>query len=189
MTRLLGSLPAKPAAAATTTSHASTTRSIPDAVSAALAMTEKQSYNFIRIGGCNSCHSQDLPSAAAGYARSRGLPAPREIPQLPESMTSSPERLMDLSVVNAPGIAWQLVDFGMNGLPKTDYTDAAVHLIMAMQTPQGHWSTNEGRRPPMNSGDFQAAAVCIFAITHYTPAGSESAAAQAIQRAVACSST
>ena len=185
VTRLLDSLPAKPAAAATTTSHASTTRSIPDAVSAALAMTEKQSYNFIRIGGCNSCHSQDLPSAAAGYARSRGLPAPREIPQLPESMTSSPERLMDLSVVNAPGIAWQLVDFGMNGLPKTDYTDAAVHLILAMQTAQGHWSTNEGRRPPMNSGDFQAAAVCIFAITHYTPAGSESAAAQAIQRAVA----
>ena len=65
-------------------------------------MMEKQSYNFIRIGGCNSCHSQDLPSAAAGYARSRGLPAPLEIPQLPESMTSSPERLMDLSVIAAP---------------------------------------------------------------------------------------
>ena len=148
-------------------------------------MMEKQSYNFIRIGGCNSCHSQDLPSAAAGYVRSRGLPAPREIPQLPESMRSSPERLMDLGVINAAGIGWQLVDLGMNGLPKTAYTDAAVHVIMAMQTPQGHWSASESRRPPMNTGDFQAAAVCIFAIKHYTPAGSESAAAQAIQRAVA----
>ena len=40
-------------------------RSIPDAVEQALRMTQKQSYNFIRIGGCNSCHSQDLPSAVA----------------------------------------------------------------------------------------------------------------------------
>ena len=47
-----------------------------------MALLEKQSYNFIRIGGCNSCHSQDLPSAAAAFARGRGLRAPREIPQL-----------------------------------------------------------------------------------------------------------
>ena len=185
VTRLLGGLPPKSAAAAVAASHAPVARSVPDAVSAALGMMEKQSYNFIRIGGCNSCHSQDLPSAAAGYARSRGLPAPPEIPQLPESMRSSPERLMDLSVIAAPGVGWQLVDFGMNGLPKTAYTDAAVHVIMAMQTPEGHWSTNESLRPPMNVGDFQAAAVCIFAMKHYTPAGSEAVAVEAIQQAVA----
>ena len=185
VTRLLAGRTATPAAAATTRAHASAARSIPDAVSAALGMMEKQSYNFIRIGGCNSCHSQDLPSAAAGYVRSRGFLAPPEIPQLPESMRSSPERLMDLDVIAAAGLGWQLVDLGMNGLPKTAYTDAAVHVIMALQTPQGHWSGSESRRPPMSTGDFQAAAVCIFAITHYTPAGSESAAAHAIQRAVA----
>src|SRR5262249_44121793 len=89
-------------------------RSIPDAVERALSMTEKQSYNFIRIGGCNSCHSQDLPSAAAGFARSKGLRAPYEIPQLPQSMMPSPERLMDFGFVNPSGTAWELVDFGMN---------------------------------------------------------------------------
>jgi hypothetical protein len=70
-------------------------------------MAEKQSYTFIRTGGCNSCHSQDLPSAALGFVRSRGLPAPREIPQLPQSMMPTPERLMDLGIVSAPSTAWE----------------------------------------------------------------------------------
>src|SRR5205807_5716248 len=54
--------------------------------------------NFIRIAGCNSCHSQDLASAAAGFVKSRGLKAPAEIPQLPQSMMPSADRLMDLAV-------------------------------------------------------------------------------------------
>src|SRR5262249_25920577 len=84
--RLLGGVAPQPAAAMQAHASRSIVRSIPDAVESALNMAEKQSYNFIRIGGCNSCHSQELPSAAAGFARSRGLRAPREIPQLPQSM-------------------------------------------------------------------------------------------------------
>jgi hypothetical protein len=161
-------------------------RPISVAVFQALEMTAKQSYNFIRIGGCNSCHSQDLPSAAVGFARSRGLAAPREVPQLPQAMMPSPERLMDLSgVISAPSTAWELVDFGMNGVPKSPFTDAAARAILSLQSPNGSWSGNESRRPPMNAGDFQAAAVCIFALKHYTPAGMESRGADAISRAVA----
>ena len=96
VTRLLGGI--SPSQIAAMKSHAAsgagTARPIPEAVSAALEMTARQSYNFIRIAGCNSCHSQDLPSAAAGFVRSRGLPAPKEVPQLPPSMMPSPERLI-----------------------------------------------------------------------------------------------
>jgi ankyrin repeat protein len=139
------------------------------AIERALPLLEKQSHTFIRIGGCNSCHAQDLVSAATAIARDRGLPAPREIPQLPQSMMPSPERLMDLSIVAVSGVAWELFDFGMNKLPKTPYTDAAVRIIKATQTPAGNWSTNEGRRPPMNAGDFQAAALAIYALRQYGP--------------------
>ena len=66
-------------------------------------MIEKQSYNFIRIGGCNSCHSQDLASVAAAFARSRGFAAP-QIPQLPQSMMPAPERLIDFGFVAVSGI-------------------------------------------------------------------------------------
>ena len=140
--------------------------SIPDAVERALAMTEKQSYNFIRIGGCNSCHSQDLPSAAAAFARGRGLQAPARDPAVAASMMPSPERVMDLDFVGVASKAWELFDFGMNGVPKNAYTDAVVRVIKAMQTPEGHWPASESRRPPMSAGEFQTAALAIYAMKH-----------------------
>jgi ankyrin repeat protein len=161
------------------------TRSIPNAVERALTLLEKQSYNFIRIGGCNSCHSQDLPSAAAAFARTRGLKAPDAIPQLPASMMPTPERVMDLGIVAVTGTAWELFDLGMNGVPSNAYTDAVARLIKAMQTPQGHWSTNESRRPPMSAGEYQATALAIYALKQYTPAGEEASTTQALANAAA----
>ena len=69
--RLLGAGSSSPTASATAmvTSVDVSHRSIPDAVRNSLALLEKQSGTFIRIAGCNSCHSQDLASAAAGLAR------------------------------------------------------------------------------------------------------------------------
>lgn len=187
VTRLLGGLPRPTPQPTAVASHGSGmhARSIPDAVERALTLVEKQSFNFIRIGGCNSCHSQDLPSAAAAFARSRGLRAPREIPQLPQSMMPSPERLMDFGVVGVASTAWELFDFALNGVPMNAYTDAAVRVIKAMQTPQGNWSANESRRPPMNAGEYQAAALAIHALKQYAPAGDESNCQHAVARAVA----
>lgn len=137
------------------------------AIETALPLLEKQSHNFIRIGGCNSCHAQDLVSAAAAIARDKGIPAPSEIPQLPQSMMPSPERIMDLNVVVVSSVAWELFDFGMNKMPKTAYTDAVVRYIKAMQTAAGNWSTNESRRPPMASGDYQSTALSIYSLKQY----------------------
>jgi ankyrin repeat protein len=170
VTRLLGGTAAvrmRPEMAAS--HHASRPASPAKAVENAMVLLEKQSHNFIRIGGCNSCHSQDLPSAAAAIARDKGIPAPLQIPQLPSSMTPSPERIMDLNAVSVTSIAWEMFDLGMNRAPKDAFTDAVVRYIKAMQSPGGQWSTNEGRRPPMNSGDFQAAALAIYSLKQYGP--------------------
>jgi len=161
-------------------------RPIAVAVSSALVLLEKQSHNFIRIGGCNSCHAQDLPSAAAAVARDRGLPAPKLIPQLPQHMqANSAERLMDLSVISVTGVAWELFDCGMNRIPRDYYTDAAVHLIKAMQTPQGHWQSTESRRPPMTSGAYQATALAVYALKAYGPPAERADTEKAIARAAA----
>jgi ankyrin repeat protein len=161
-------------------------RSIPQAVTPALALLEKQSYNFIRIGDCNSCHGQDLPSAANGLARDRGLPAPKLIPQLPQHMhVANAERLMDLNTFGVLSLAWELFDFGMNHVPGDQYTDAVVHYMKLMQTPQGNWSAFESRRPPMNTGQYQAAALAIFALQHYGRAEEKADTAKAIARAAA----
>lgn len=163
-------------------------RSIADAVRPALALLEKQSHTFIRVGGCNSCHAQDLPSAAAALARDRGLPAPQVIPQLPHHMeTDTAERLMDLNTIGVSGIglSWQLFDLGMNHVPRDTYTDAVVHYLKAMQTPAGNWNAFQSRRPPMNSGDSQAAALAIFAIKHYGRPEDKNENAKLIARAAA----
>jgi ankyrin repeat protein len=159
-------------------------RSPQKAIEIALPLLEKQSHNFIRIGGCNSCHAQDLVSAATGIARDRGIPAPAEIPQLPQSMMASPDRLMDLNIVGVTSVAWELFDFGMNKIPKSDYTDAVVRHIKAMQTPAGNWSTNESRRPPMAAGDFQAAALAIYSLKRYAQDSDKASADAVIAKAV-----
>ena len=161
-------------------------RTIAEAVAPALALLEKQSFNFIRIGGCNSCHGQDLPSAAAGLARDRGLPAPKFIPQLPQHMhVANEERLMDLNTFGVLSLAWELFDFGMNHVPADHYTDAVVHYHQLMQTPQGNWSAFESRRPPMNAGQYQAAALAIYALQHYGRAEEKADTAKVLARAAA----
>ena len=156
---------------------------LPTAVTKALGELEKQSFNFIRIAGCNSCHSQDLPIAAAAFARRRGIPAPRAIPKLPATMMASPERLMDLSIVALMGPLWDVFGMGMNEEPKNAHTDAAVRLIRSAQRPDGRWSAIESRRPPMASGDFMASALAAFALTRYAPEGDAESTEQAIERA------
>jgi ankyrin repeat protein len=163
-----------------------TERSIAAAIGPALALLEKQSHNFIRIGGCNSCHAQDLPSAAAAIARDRGLPAPKEIPQLPQSMhTLNPERIMDLAAVSVASMGWEMFDFGNNGVPRDEYTDAAVRYIKAMQTPSGNWDAFESRRPPMNAGVFQTTALAVYTLKTYGPPAEKADTEEALARAAA----
>ena len=182
VTRLLGGLPKgevtreTPVASHKVLAAVDTPR---EAIEKAMPLLEKQSHNFIRIGGCNSCHAQDLVSAAAGIARGNGLPVPSEIAQLPQSMMQPPERIMDLNVVGVTSVAWELFDFGMNRLPRTPYTDAVVRHLKMMQTSAGNWTTNESRRPPMAAGDFQAAALSIYSIRQYSQ-DTDSASTEAV---------
>jgi len=161
-------------------------KSIAAAVEPAFTLLEKQSHNFIRIGGCNSCHAQDLASAAAGVARDRGLPAPKEIPQLPQSMHAlNAERIMDLAVVALASLTWEMFDFGNNHVPQSEYSDAAVRYIKSMQTPEGNWAVNESRRPPMNSGVYQGTALAVYALRNYGPPAEQADTEKAIARAAA----
>jgi hypothetical protein len=159
-------------------------RSIPERVRNSLALLQKQSNIFIRTAGCNSCHSQSLPSAALGLARDHGLTSTKTFPQLPATMTPSTEQLMDF-VIGSPSIAWELFDAGMNHEPRTHRTDAIVRYLVALQTAEGGWRTPESRRPPMNSGPIQTAALAIYAMKNYAPEAEKLNCEKAIARSVA----
>src|SRR5262245_16820307 len=159
-------------------------RSILAAVRNSLVLLEKQSDKFIRTAGCNSCHSQSLPSAVTGLARDYGLTSMKKFPQLPATMTATAEQLMDFVIVS-PSIAWELFDAGMNHEPRTQVTDAIVRYLMASQTAEGGWRINESRRPPMNSGSIQTAALAIYAMKHYAPEAEKLSCEKSIARSVA----
>lgn len=159
---------------------------IGEAVEKGLALLEMQSHNFIRIAGCNSCHSQDLPSAAAGIARDRGLRAPKGIPQLSETINGeTAERIMDFVAAGAGSLGWEMFDRGMNHTPRDQYTDAVVNFTKALQTAEGYWKSADGRRPPMNSGDIQTTALAIFTLQHFSPPEGQAETKQIVARAAA----
>jgi hypothetical protein len=99
-------------------------------------------------------------------------------------LLGSPERLIDFEMPGPANVAWQLVDLGMNDVPKCAYTDAAVRAIKAMQRPQGNWAATAGSRAASMGGEFQATALAIYAIRHYTPAGHSASSEESVGRAV-----
>ncbi len=159
---------------------------IQEGISKGLALLETQSHNFIRIAGCNSCHSQDLPSAAAAIARDRGISAPKSIAQLSETMNGeTPERILDYVAAGVSSLGWEIFDREMNHVPHDLYTDSVVNFVKAMQTPEGNWRTVFGRRAPMNWGDYQTTATAIFTLQTSTPPEGRAETAQALARATA----
>lgn len=166
---------------------ASAARTISESVQQALGRLAEQSHNFIRIAGCNSCHSQDLPSAAVGIARTRGIAVPKEIPQLSEEMNGeTQERLMDLIAGSVGGMAWEMFDRSMNHVAPDAYSDAAVHYLKAMQSADGCWKNPEGRRPPMNAGDVQTTALAAYAVKTYASARDRAETDTVLKSAASC---
>lgn len=181
--KLLGAKPPTPPVA-TARKISYTSSSIPDVVSRSMGLLSRQSSAFIRISGCNSCHSQDLPSAAFGLAREMGLVKTGEYPQLPRRMQTPPDQKMDLTVVGPTSEAWELFNAGMNRKPADSFTDATARYILITQGADGGWSNAEGRRPPMNSGRFQSAALAIYSLKHYAPQSEIAASERAVMNAV-----
>lgn len=186
--RLLG-VPAeerKQGGVATLPPAAAKDRPISEAVELALGLLEKQSHVFIRTAGCNSCHAQDLPSAAAALARNRGLPAPKLIAQIPEAMNGeTPERFMDLIAPSVASLGWEMFDRAQNHAPPDQYSDATAFYLRSMQAPEGYWKGADGRRPPMNSGDLQTSALAILALKNFARPQDRAVTDAALARAAA----
>ena len=144
-------------------------RSPAEAVEAAIALLEMQSPNFIKRGGCNSCHNQNLPAAAAALARERGIRAPKTIAQIPlEALERSPERAMNHAVIGS-GILYELFGYAATRRPPDEYTDSLVHYLKRIQEKEGYWASGRGNRPPLTADDFITTALTVNALKVYSP--------------------
>lgn len=160
-------------------------RALPEAVAAAAAVVARQSPMFIKRGGCNSCHNQSLPAVALTLARERGMKAPDTFAELPDEMIErSADRTMDMAVIGVNSVAYEIFGHIGKRRPADEYTDALVHYLKAMQTPEGKWETT-GSRPPLTSDHFQTTAMVAYALREYSPAPEKADTAARLARAAA----
>ena len=160
-------------------------QSIPDAVKKALALLEKQSPQFVRKGGCNSCHNQYLPSAAVALARERNIPAPKELTQIPlELLERSAERVMNMAAFSPNSVGYEMFGFAATRRPADEYTDSLVHYLKLHQSPEGHWATT-GNRPPLTYDAYITTAMVIKALEHYSPPTEKADTKKRLARAAA----
>lgn len=139
------------------------------AVQKALVVLARQSPVFLRKSGCNSCHNQYVPAAALAIAKDRGIPAPPEIAELPLELAEKyPERAIDMTVAAIGSVGYELLDAAARRSPANAYTDAVVHYVKAMQTPEGYWQT-AGSRPPITSDDIITTAMAVNILRVYGP--------------------
>jgi hypothetical protein len=126
-----------------------------------------QSPTFVKTGGCNSCHNQTLPAAAVALANRRGIPAPKELTQLPlEVLERGPERSMIMDVIGPASVGFEMFGYSATLRPPDEYTDSLVHYLKSVQYPDGHWPAN-GNRPPLAFDDFIATAMGAKALADY----------------------
>jgi ankyrin repeat protein len=141
------------------------------AITAALDQLEKQSPTFVKRGGCNSCHNQNLPSAAIALARQRHIAAPKSFVKVSNEMREvSADRVMDFTTNAVNSAGYEMFDLGMNGTPRSEYTDALARYIVLMQTADGYWKT-PGNRPPLTYDNYITTAMAIYALKHYGEPG------------------
>lgn len=149
--------------------------SIRTAVQKAIGLLEKQSPQFIKNGGCNSCHAQFLPAAAQVLARQHGIPVGADLAQLPpEALEVTAERVYELSgTTGANSLGYQLFAEATTKRPADERIEAIVHYLKATQSADGRWQT-AGNRPPMTYDDFTTTAFTIFALRAYAPDSDQS---------------
>jgi len=144
-------------------------RSAAEAVEAAIALLEMQSPNFIKRGGCNSCHNQNLPAVAAAVARERGIKAPKTIAQIPlEALERSSERAMNHAVTGG-GVLYEFFGYAAPRRPPDEYTDSLIHYLKRIQEKEGYWASGRGTRPPLTADDFITTALTVNALKVYSP--------------------
>jgi hypothetical protein len=155
-----------------------------DAVQRGLGLLEQTSPQFIKRGGCNSCHNQFLPAAAQAIARERGIPVGKEFAQLSVEAREEPaDRIAELIATGgANSIGYQLFVDAALKRPADARSAALIHYLFATQETDGRWQTG-GNRPPMTYDDFNTTAMAIFALREYASPAQRAEARKRIDRA------
>src|SRR6185312_2823973 len=170
------------------TLHAGMARAVPP-----LQVTAIESKKFYLSQSdhqdCVSCHQQYLPLTAVSLARKQNVAIDREADKALIKLVSGGELPIienDWQALFHPDPAYSkgyaLLGFSAADLPASEFTDAWVHHLAAIQEADGHWCGNLPR-PPLQSGDIPAPALVINALQKYPLPGRKAEFAERVDRA------
>jgi len=152
----------------------------------ASSLISKQSFiNHSTKQDCTSCHQQHLPLAAIGAAKQLqaviDADAERQLVDMvgdPKFSEADWEALFHPDAVQTKG--YMLFGWAGNQQPASEFTDAIVHHLAAIQTESGRWLNNLPR-PPIESSDVGATALAIQALQKYPLRGRQAEFARRVE--------
>ena len=123
---------------------------------------------------CVSCHHQNMPAVAIGWARDRGIQVDaNSVDRMIERQIRSWEpRIgrayeMDRPVPVAPRfIGYGLIGFSALGYSRDEVTDAMVWYLAAIQQPEGYWIPGM-LRPPQGGAEIVATVLAMRSLQLY----------------------
>ncbi len=161
------------------------------AIAKSLRLLQHSSDVFLKERrSCVSCHHQNLPAVAVGWARDRGIQVDQASAQkMIDRQTRAWERFrerayqMDRPVPVVPRfLGYGLWSFSALGYPADEITEASVWYLAAMQHPDGHW-TSGMMRPPLGGADLVATTLAMRSLQLYPLPGRAKEFEQRVERA------
>ena len=163
---------------------------ITQAVQKSVDLLQLSSDTFLDVRrNCVSCHHQNLPGVAIGWARDRGFQVrqssvDRMIQRQVKSWQPRVDRAYQLDApfpVPPRFLGWGMWSFAELGYRPNELTRAVSWYLAATQQSDGRWVSGM-LRPPLGGNEILATALAMRALQFYPLAGRESETADRIGR-------
>ncbi len=145
------------------------------AVERSLPLLQRADVTFLRKSGCVSCHHNSLAAMTVASARKAGIPVDEKAARAQRKEIGGyieAWRELALQGMGIPGDS-NTVNYLLAGLAAEDYppdeaTDAMARYLKNDQMPDGRWRLIASR-PPLESSEFEVAAVAMRGLQVYAP--------------------
>jgi hypothetical protein len=141
-----------------------------------IGLLQSVNANFMKTGGCVSCHAQNLTSMAVQAARLNGV-------KVDETVSAGQAKSVGLSWsafeqpflqrMDSPGgtddVEYSLFQMVADGVVASRTTDAMIHNLAGRQREEGNWHNGAFGRAPMEDSDFARTAMAVRSLRIYGP--------------------
>jgi ankyrin repeat protein len=161
-----------------------------EAIVKALAASQPAAANFLKTGGCVSCHADHLNGMAVAAAKPLAIPADYELEVRQAGVTATLRGSMEQQLfqvqdppVGVDGLEFSLLQITAAHLAPRLSTDSLVHHIAALQRKEGDWPNYGPARPPLEDGGFSHTAKGIRVLRLYPIPGRQAEFDERVERA------